>query len=466
MLDRVRMRAALEAAPDVRAASEALVAALAGIDGLLPSIWLERGGRLRCQAVRGYRQIRDGVPPSHGVVGRAFSSGRTVVEPDVAVAPDYQQAAPEVVAEVCVPVGLDDRVVGCLNVEALHPIASGLTEELEWCARAYALRLGRLGGPPASSPAERLVAYAVRLAALEDPREIERLVLDAARDLSAMSSALLLARDDHAGRWSVLAHAGELGRHLSGAPPEAFALVEAFTAGGASCCTVEPAAGETLHGDPALSAAGVGALVALPIAAPAPLRCILVVADVSPRVPPTEVVELLELLGAQAGTSLRTIDAVAELRQQAETDPLTGLGHHATFHRALAAARVEGASVAVLVADVDGFKGINDARGHQAGDRVLREIASSLSAALRRGDGLFRLGGDEFAALVAVGDHEEALEAGRRLRDAVAATGSATISIGVALPYPGESDEALVARADRALYAVKQAGRDGVALDG
>jgi diguanylate cyclase (GGDEF)-like protein len=173
---------------------------------------------------------------------------------------------------------------------------------------------------------------------------------------------------------------------------------------------------------------------------------------------------LLETLAAHTTSCLRTAAALEELRARAATDPLTGLGHHATFHEALARARGRRESIAVLMADIDGFKAINDTRGHQAGDRVLRETAAALADALRRGDELFRIGGDEFAALVRVGDDHEALEAGRRLREAIAALGEVTVSVGVAIPQREESDASLLARADLALYSVKADGRDGVAL--
>jgi diguanylate cyclase (GGDEF)-like protein len=88
-----------------------------------------------------------------------------------------------------------------------------------------------------------------------------------------------------------------------------------------------------------------------------------------------------------------------------------------------------------------------------------------MSGALRRGDRLFRVGGDEFAALLAVESAEQALGAAVRLREAVLeARLGVTVSVGVAVPQAGETDAALLARADRALYSVKAADRDGVAL--
>jgi diguanylate cyclase (GGDEF)-like protein len=465
MVDRSLLNAALDGAPDVKAASEVLVDSLARVDGLLPSLWLERAGRLRCQAVRGYWQIRDGLLPSSGLIGRTFSTGEPAIELDVRATSDYLEAAPDVVSELCVPIRLGTRIVGCLNVESATRPTPELADELVWCAQAYAACLARVGGPPTSSPAERLVVHAVRLAGLTDPREIERQVIEAACDVSGMESALLLARNPATGGWIAVAYTGTLGSTLATDDDHGvWAVVEGFIQGGTSCYTIDPR-NEAPHGSPALQAAGAQALIALPIGGTGPARSMLVVADPTPLMPATEEVELLELLAAQAATCLRTVDAVAELRQQASTDPLTGLGHHASFHEALAGARTAGSAVAVLLADIDGFKAINDTKGHQAGDRILREIASALSAGLRRGDDLFRVGGDEFAALISVARRDEALEAGRRLRAAAAATGTVTVSIGIAIPRSSESDASVLTRADRALYSVKQSGRDGVAID-
>ena len=155
---------------------------------------------------------------------------------------------------------------------------------------------------------------------------------------------------------------------------------------------------------------------------------------------------------------------MGSLRERAESDPLTGLGHHATFHEALAGSHRR-PTTAVVVCDIDGFKLLNDTYGHGHGDRVLCGVADAMSSALRRGDRLFRIGGDEFAGLLAVESREQALGAGRRLREAVveAAWGSRSRSASPCRSA-GEADVALLARADRALYAVKAAGRDGVEL--
>jgi diguanylate cyclase (GGDEF)-like protein len=95
---------------------------------------------------------------------------------------------------------------------------------------------------------------------------------------------------------------------------------------------------------------------------------------------------------------------------------------------------------------------------------MLREVAGALCRALRPQDRLFRIGGDEFAALVDVRDAARAVEVGQRLNAAARREAGTTVSVGIAVPRPGESDTALLARADRALYAVKRAGGDAEQL--
>ena len=155
----------------------------------------------------------------------------------------------------------------------------------------------------------------------------------------------------------------------------------------------------------------------------------------------------------------------ARSRERAAQDPLTGLGHHAAFYEALAASHRR-PRTAVLLCDLDGFKGLNDRFGHQHGDQVLRDVAAALGGALRRGDRLFRIGGDEFAALLAVAGDDEALEAGERLRAAVAAAGlGLTVSIGVAVPARRRGRHGASWAAPTARSTASRAdGRDGVAL--
>jgi diguanylate cyclase (GGDEF)-like protein len=119
----------------------------------------------------------------------------------------------------------------------------------------------------------------------------------------------------------------------------------------------------------------------------------------------------------------------------------------------------------VCLVDLDGFKAVNDADGHAAGDAMLKAVGVALGGAVRETDTVARLGGDEFAVLadITVGFSGEMLA--ERLRAAVAEVGGArgvTASVGVAEVEPGDDVEDLMHRADAAMYRSKTAGGDRV----
>ena len=158
-----------------------------------------------------------------------------------------------------------------------------------------------------------------------------------------------------------------------------------------------------------------------------------------------------------------------QLEQQAFTDTLTGLANRALFrdHLEHAAVRVaRGHRFAVLLADLDGFKAINDALGHDAGDAVLVEIGARIASCVRRSDTVARLGGDEFAVLLDdIADVSEAEQLADRiidlLRPPVKVSGTdlhVGISIGVACPDAETANRAL-SDADVAMYEAKTKGR-------
>jgi diguanylate cyclase (GGDEF)-like protein/PAS domain S-box-containing protein len=157
------------------------------------------------------------------------------------------------------------------------------------------------------------------------------------------------------------------------------------------------------------------------------------------------------------------------LQHMADHDPLTGLPNRRSFERALgrhaAGIRRYGASGALLVLDLDGFKHVNDTHGHAAGDELIVRCADALRSRLRDTDVLARLGGDEFAVLLPRGGDDEAIAAADALVDVIRSTGRVTVSIGVAGfdAVTATADEVLV-RADRAMYEAKATGRDRVAV--
>jgi diguanylate cyclase (GGDEF)-like protein len=174
---------------------------------------------------------------------------------------------------------------------------------------------------------------------------------------------------------------------------------------------------------------------------------------------------LLVLVGATVAVSLRAVTRETQrltqrLRREAVHDDLTGLlnrrGWRETAHRELAQAERSGTSIGVAAIDLDDLKQINDSMGHDAGDRILRETADRMRAALRGGDVLARLGGDEFVALLTDTTLDAVLEVVRRLRDVTPSLGR--FSAGVAVWDRREGLDELLRRCDVALYASKASG--------
>jgi two-component system, cell cycle response regulator len=173
------------------------------------------------------------------------------------------------------------------------------------------------------------------------------------------------------------------------------------------------------------------------------------------------------------------IAAREALVSRASTDALTGLWNRATvvsiLDREIDRARREGGRVAVLLADVDHFKLVNDQLGHAAGDAVLRELAHRMAKVIRPYDALGRYGGEEFLFVLPGCDRAAAAAAAERLLDDISRDPvdlpngplGMTVSVGVASGESAEllDVERLVAAADAALYRAKRAGRNRVEID-
>lgn len=187
-----------------------------------------------------------------------------------------------------------------------------------------------------------------------------------------------------------------------------------------------------------------------------------------PRALDERVHTALKALAGQVSCQLELRKHNAELRQRALRDPLTGLANRALLdehlEKAIAARNRNGGYVGVLYCDLDGFKSINDARGHRAGDLLLCEIAERLCQATRGSDTVARIGGDEFVVLcpgLESADELAAVES--RIHGAVHApaprqgpTPMPRVSIGAALLRDDESAASVLERADAAMYANKR----------
>lgn len=163
-----------------------------------------------------------------------------------------------------------------------------------------------------------------------------------------------------------------------------------------------------------------------------------------------------------------------ELEREASQDALTGLDNRRRFERdlsaAMARARRDRSTGALLILDIDDFKRVNDSQGHPAGDRLIKEVAAVLRRRSRKSDSLARLGGDEFAVILPRCSREEARIAAEAIAHEVRehrtedGTDPVTVSIGVAMfgDDPRTSAATVFSEADTAMYAAKDQGRDGV----
>jgi diguanylate cyclase (GGDEF)-like protein len=184
--------------------------------------------------------------------------------------------------------------------------------------------------------------------------------------------------------------------------------------------------------------------------------------------PSTELLQALRVFANQATAALDSASRFEEMRFLAEHDPLTRLFNRRAFNHRLrveaSRSRRYGTPFALVVLDVDGFKGINDVHGHLAGDAALTRVADLLGHLLRAADAAFRIGGDEFALILPELDQEAAETAVHRiaahLEGVCAAEGHpVTASFGVAVFGDLAHDpEALLRAADAAMYAAKRSG--------
>jgi diguanylate cyclase (GGDEF)-like protein len=424
----------------------------------LPSAYLLVDGRLRCMASRGYFQVSDGCTTSTGVIGRVVSSGVAEVLQDVTGDAAFVAAAGGLEAEVCVPVRVFGQVVGAVNLEARQALPDAAVADAGRAAQALGHRLEALGGLPPPSLAERLAHIAVELAGQTSVADVRRRALHGAQELSGCSSAALARLD--AGTWSVDEGVGPLAPVLQAWDEGVLDLlagwVQAKTSSYFPPGEAVPPGYEFLTGD-------VRALSVQPLVAAGQVTGLLLTADTDPGAPDPTVTAAMELLATHTAAMLAVAGSVEELSLQATRDPLTGLRNRRGLVELLQRSCDEGGWALVLL-DLDGFKAVNDTRGHARGDAVLSGVADSLTAAAPAGALVFRLGGDEFA-LLAPGQAGNA-DAAALGAELVRAAGRAPragepcdigASAGVRL-LDGSSAGTALADADQALYVAKRGG--------
>jgi diguanylate cyclase (GGDEF)-like protein len=176
----------------------------------------------------------------------------------------------------------------------------------------------------------------------------------------------------------------------------------------------------------------------------------------------------LEAIADLATAACHNAETYHHVQQAARTDALTGLLNHGAMQvrvrEEIARARRDATPLSFVIIDLDDFKRVNDVRGHQAGDELLRQVAGVLQAELRPYDQVARYGGDEFVLLLPGSDEADALHVAERVRDAIAGELVGACSLGVAQWHEPLTADTLLEHADRALLLAKRTGKGRVAV--
>jgi len=189
-----------------------------------------------------------------------------------------------------------------------------------------------------------------------------------------------------------------------------------------------------------------------------------------------EDIALIELFSQLVGASIGNIKLFEKIQRQATTDGLTGLANHKTFYEILEKelwrSRRYGGQISLIMVDIDNLKKINDAYGHRAGDKVIREISRKVKECIRQIDTAARYGGDEFAVILPNTSLIDAIVVAERMVDAVEHSPTTwkkeqivlSISVGLGQYDADTNPEDITSRSDQALYTAKQAGKNTVRI--
>ena len=449
----------MELATTAREACEIAADHLFALGDLMPSVYLEAGGRLRCTAQRGLWQVLDGMEPGAGITGRAYRTGEVQSVPDVALAPDYLEAIPGVVAEYCTPIRIDGHIAGALNVESSAAFAPDTVEEVAEVADLLGRQLAALPSEPGVGPLRQLATLAAELVGLTDPESTAESIVAAACELTGLDSGVVIVDDEDHDRVPMGA-TGPLARVLAALPDSDITHITSLLTPLTSCYSSGESTGRTFVGGETLRDAGACAVVALPLVARGRRNGLMLIAGTQPTSIDRETVEPVELLATLAGSCMEVATHLDDLQNRVHLDALTGLENHARFHDTLRDIDPD-TDIAVVMFDVDRFKTVNDTHGHLVGDELLRSMTRAMGRVVRAGTRLFRVGGDEVAAIIpdALANHAEL--ATRQLAEAAATVVGpygADISAGIAIRLPDEATIDTLARADAALYRAKRTG--------
>ena len=412
-----------------------------------------------------------------GITGAAALKKQPVYAPDVSQDPRYFCSAKSTRSELAIPLMVRDEVVGVLDCQSdrvdhfdaetidLLTLFSTQASMALQNARLYSLEQQR------ARQLQAINAIAQQTTAVLDLEDLLDRVCKLIQDAFRVSHVSLFLREDH--DLVLRAHHGTLtprvpegGRFPASAEPWASILASSSTAMETDLCS-EPTSTKFF--------AESASRMCIPLVSFGQTLGVLALDSALPDAFRDGDLQSLESVADICATAIQNAHYVERVKQLAYLDGLTGIFNRRFFElrimEEIERARRYGTGMAVIMADIDQFKRLNDEFGHVLGDEVLRQVSSLFNQQLRKIDVVCRYGGEEFGILLTQTNAHQAMSIAEKLRKMVAGwqfpgvPRTVTISAGAAaFPEHGTTRDELVRTADAALYAAKQAGRNRVCL--
>ena len=419
------------------------------------------------------------VPVGQGITGNAALLKRPVYAPDVALDPRYIPTLQDTRSELAIPLLVRNELVGVLDfqsdqldffdaeaIDLLTLFSTQASIALE-NARLYSIQQRR------GAQLEAINAIARQTTGSLEMKELLDKVCSEVLRAFTVDHVVVLLQDE--GRLVVGAQCGRLTPNYA----EGSSLPEIEGLCARAVASQKPVVENDVH-------SAIGYLpgftetrseIALPLISAGRALGVLTLESASPGAFQPEDVQALESVADIVATALKGVHYVAQVKQMAYRDGLTGIHNRRYFElrilEELERTQRYESGMTVVMLDIDRFKDLNDEFGHLLGDEVLRQVSQAFAQQLRKVDVLCRYGGEEFAVILPETAGENALGVAEKLRRAIAGwvfpgvARPVTVSAGIAeYPLQGTTRDQLVKAADEALYAAKQAGRNRVLAAG
>jgi len=414
--------------------------------------------------------------PGQGITGAAALKKQPVYAPDVSKDPRYYCSAKSTRSELAIPLMVRDEVVGVLDCQSdqLDPFDPETIDLLTLFstqasmalqnARLYSLEQQR------ARQLQAINAIAQQTTAVLELEELLDRVCQLIQDAFRVSHVSLFLREDH--DLVLRAHHGTLTPRIpqGGRFPASNEPWASILSSGRTATESDLRSATTLK-----FFAESASRMRIPLVSFGQTLGILALDSSQPDAFRDGDLQSLESVADICATAIQNAHYVERVKQLAYLDGLTGIFNRRFFElrimEEIERARRYGTGMAVIMADIDQFKRLNDEFGHVLGDEVLRQVSSLFHQQLRKIDVVCRYGGEEFAILLTQTSAQHAMNIAEKLRKMVAGwqfpgvPRTVTISAGAAaFPDHGITRDDLVRAADAALYAAKQAGRNRVCL--